>query len=291
MTSNEDNEPILRTTPKRLGQGIAILVGVMAIGAAFLIPFFNDMYKVPPPVTKLASAKPAGEKPAAEPGTTVITILSGAVSKGNPDYDPDDAKVPLNNKVIWANSDLAPHTATSGNGATDPAAGKVFNTQIIDAGSKSTPVDLKGLKEGQVVKYFCEIHPYMTSQLTIAPAGAAQSSGGAATAGGGQGKPSASAGPTITIPSGASSPGSTPYEPIPLSVKKGDKVTVVNSDSAPHTVTNGKGPEDPQTGKLFDTSMIEGGASATIDTAKLTPGDYDYHCSVHPFMKGVLKVS
>jgi hypothetical protein len=72
----------------------------------------------------------------------------------------------------------------------------------------------------------------------------------------------------------------------------GDVIQVVNKDSVPHTVTNGKGPEDPNSGKLFDTSIINAGESAKVDTSKLTSGQqYPFHCTVHPYMTGTLKVA
>jgi plastocyanin len=75
-----------------------------------------------------------------------------------------------------------------------------------------------------------------------------------------------------------------------LTVKKGDVITVTNDDTAPHTATSGTGPEDPNSAKLFDTSIIMAGDKAQIDTGSLEPGDYDYHCTVHPFMKGTITV-
>jgi plastocyanin len=116
----------------------------------------------------------------------------------------------------------------------------------------------------------------------------------AAPGGGGAGSGAQTAAPpagTLSIPSGASTQGNPSYEPAKLTVKKGDAVTVVNDDSAPHTATNGEGPDDPKTGKSFDTSLIMAGKSAKIDTSTLDAGDYPYHCTVHPFMKGTLSVT
>lgn len=75
-----------------------------------------------------------------------------------------------------------------------------------------------------------------------------------------------------------------------MTVKKGDKITVTNKDTLPHTVTSGTGPSDPNTGKQFDTSIIEAGATADIETTKLNPGQYPFHCTVHPYMTGKLVV-
>jgi plastocyanin len=95
---------------------------------------------------------------------------------------------------------------------------------------------------------------------------------------------------TLTIPTGAATPGNPAYEPASLTVKKGDAINVENKDSSPHTVTSGTGLEDPNAGKMFDTSIINAAASAQIATADLEAGEYDFHCAVHPFMTGTLKV-
>jgi cytochrome c oxidase subunit 2 len=95
---------------------------------------------------------------------------------------------------------------------------------------------------------------------------------------------------TLTIPTGAATPGNPAYEPASLTVKKGDEINVVNEDSMPHTVTSGTGLEDPNAGKMFDTSIINAAASAKLSTADLEAGEYDYHCTVHPFMTGKIIV-
>ena len=95
---------------------------------------------------------------------------------------------------------------------------------------------------------------------------------------------------TLTIPMGAVTPGNPAYEPASLTVKKGDAIEVVNEDSSPHTVTSGTGLEDPNAGQMFDTSIITPAASAQVATADLEAGEYDYHCTVHPFMTGTLIV-
>ena len=68
--------------------------------------------------------------------------------------------------------------------------------------------------------------------------------------------PSAPAAATLTIPVGASTAGNPSYDPVSLTVKKGDEIDVVNKDSSPHTVTSGKTPDAPDAGKQFDTSII-----------------------------------
>ncbi len=84
--------------------------------------------------------------------------------------------------------------------------------------------------------------------------------------------------------------GSPDYDPEELTAKKGDEVTVVNQDTVPHTATSGTGATDPNSAKSFDTSIINGGESATISLAQVEPGQYDYYCMVHPYMTGKITV-
>ena len=96
-------------------------------------------------------------------------------------------------------------------------------------------------------------------------------------------------GGTLTIPAGANVQGNPAYDPNPMTVKKGDAIQVVNKDTTPHTATSGKGAEDPNASKMFDTNIINAGASAKISTASLTPGEYPFFCKIHPYMTGNLE--
>ena len=103
----------------------------------------------------------------------------------------------------------------------------------------------------------------------------------------------ATAGPPgtpLTILEGSSVQGNPSYDPDTLTVKKGDKITVTNKDTLPHTVTSGTGPTDPNSAKQFDTSIIEPGATADIETTNINPAEYPFHCTVHPYMTGKLVV-
>jgi len=100
----------------------------------------------------------------------------------------------------------------------------------------------------------------------------------------------AGGGVTLTILEGSSIQGNPDYDPDELKVKKGDKITVNNADTMPHTVTNGESGSDPNSGKLFDTSIINGGDSAEIDTTAVDAGEHPYYCMVHPYMTGTLTI-
>jgi cytochrome c oxidase subunit II len=114
-------------------------------------------------------------------------------------------------------------------------------------------------------------------------AAAGNATSAAAAAGGGGGV-------TLTILEGSSIQGNPDYDPKELTVKKGDKILVDNVDTMPHTVTNGESGSDPNSGKLFDTSIINGGDSAEIDTSTVDAGTHPYYCMVHPYMTGSLTV-
>ncbi|MDW0137514.1 MAG: cupredoxin domain-containing protein, partial [Nitrososphaeraceae archaeon] len=99
-----------------------------------------------------------------------------------------------------------------------------------------------------------------------------------------------SPGTPLTILEGSSVQGNPSYDPATLTVKKGDKVTVTNKDSLPHTVTSGTAPTDPNSAKQFDTSIIEPAATADIETTNINPAEYPFHCTIHPYMTGKLVV-
>jgi plastocyanin len=268
---------------------------MMAIGAAILIPNFHNMAKNPPPVTLIRTQKPPAQQQQAAaptPGTTTIAILQGAAVQGSPSFDPDKAQVPAGNKVVWNNQDTVPHTATSGTGPSDPNNAKLFDTGIITGAKSSNPVELKGAKQGDTISYHCTIHPYMTGQLTIVAAG--QGGGGSNQTGGAQTGPTSGStsagGATINIVQGASVQGSKNFDPDELTVKKGTDVSVVNQDTVPHTATSGTGPSDPNSGKVFNTNIINAGQSSKLSLAQVNPGQYDYYCMIHPYMTGKIKI-
>ena len=95
---------------------------------------------------------------------------------------------------------------------------------------------------------------------------------------------------TLTIQQGAAVQGSPDYEPDELTVTKGNTILVDNADMMPHTVTNGAGASDATSGKLFDTSIINGGEFKVIETTNVDAGSHPFYCTVHPYMTGTLVV-
>ena len=70
------------------------------------------------------------------------------------------------------------------------------------------------------------------------------------------------------------------FIPATLSVSAGQKVTFVNDDDDAHTVTADDG--------SWDSEGLNQGQKWVHAYAK--PGKVAYHCTVHPFMKGIIVV-
>jgi plastocyanin len=71
------------------------------------------------------------------------------------------------------------------------------------------------------------------------------------------------------------------FVPATITVKQGTGITVTNKDTTTHTAT-------ADSGGAFDTGDLDPGASKTITLSKA--GRFAYHCTIHPFMHGVIVV-
>lgn len=71
------------------------------------------------------------------------------------------------------------------------------------------------------------------------------------------------------------------FAPKSVTVKKGQKVTWTNSDSAPHNVTSGDG--------TIKSKDFTKGQSFTYTATKA--GTFDYTCTIHPQMQATLIVT
>jgi plastocyanin len=88
---------------------------------------------------------------------------------------------------------------------------------------------------------------------------------------------------TITIPQGAAAQQvKVYYLPNPTQVSVGSKITWINKDTAPHTATAIDG--------SFDTSLINAGSSGSA-IIKGTGTTIQYHCTIHPWMTGILQTT
>src|SRR5215204_3168217 len=94
----------------------------------------------------------------------------------------------------------------------------------------------------------------------------------------------------VSIAAGSSNPSATEFfVPEEISVPSGSTVTWTNDDSTIHTVVEGTAQGGAAGEPAFDSSIIapKGTWENTFDTA----GEFDYYCSLHPFMTGKVTVT
>jgi plastocyanin len=234
---------------------MASAVGIIAwVAFGFVSP---DTYMIP---QEVAVEEPSAGEVAPTGPIYAIEILEGSSEEGNPDFDPDGAIVQQGYVVEWTNSDSVAHTATSAEDF-----GETFDTGLLGAGESFT-LDTTNLEIGEY-DYFCIVHPWMTSTLTIeAPKEPVK----------------------VTIPEGSAIPedGKIYYEPESIDITVGTTVVWENADNTVHTATSGMPPADA-TG-VFDSEMMSSGDSFEFTFTEA--GSYDYYCTFHPWMIGTVNV-
>ena len=72
------------------------------------------------------------------------------------------------------------------------------------------------------------------------------------------------------------------FSPDTLTVKPGQTIEVSNLESIKHTLTSND--------DLFDTGLVDEGTTSVFK-APMEPGEYSYHCTLHPEMAGVLIIA
>ena len=78
-----------------------------------------------------------------------------------------------------------------------------------------------------------------------------------------------------------------PYMPGSITIKTGDKVGWINTDQEVHTVTSGF-ENSTDKGKQFDSGLLN--TNQTFEHTFDKAGTYNYFCTVHPTMAGVVNV-
>jgi plastocyanin len=73
------------------------------------------------------------------------------------------------------------------------------------------------------------------------------------------------------------------FNPATITISAGTTVTWTNSDSATHKVVSDSNPA------AFSSGDITQGGTYLFTFS--TPGTYDYHCQIHPSMKGTITVT
>ena len=93
----------------------------------------------------------------------------------------------------------------------------------------------------------------------------------------------------VSIAAGSSNPSATEfYVHTESTVSPGTTVTWTNDDTTIHTVVEG-GPQSGGATPAFDSSIVA--PKATFEHTFDTAGEFDYYCSLHPFMTGKVTVT
>jgi plastocyanin len=228
------------------GAGIATFIGFGLVGPD---PYLLEEEVIEEAIEELTSITP---------GTSVfpISILVGSAEQGNPDYEPDVARVSQGHVIEWTNEDSVSHTVTS-----SVDFGETFDSGLMDAGSTFT-LDISDLALGEY-EYLCIVHPWMIATIVIE-------------------EPKEAVKVEVSMPEGAGieQPGQIYYDPEVIQVEVGTTVVWKNNDNAIHTVTSIDGE--------FDSDILSAGGS--YEYTFNTPGKWDYFCIVHPWMTGSVDV-
>jgi hypothetical protein len=80
------------------------------------------------------------------------------------------------------------------------------------------------------------------------------------------------------------------FLPNSATIKPGEEILVLNNDTKPQTLLNGKGSDDPLSGKLFSVGAIKPKAFLEYGASNLQDGKYPFYLQSEPNVKGELTV-
>ena len=72
------------------------------------------------------------------------------------------------------------------------------------------------------------------------------------------------------------------FNPSVTTVKQDEEILVLNNDTIAHSFTNGKNPEDPMAGKMFDSGTIQPKGFIEYVAANVSPGNYTFYTTTDP---------
>ncbi|HEY7109951.1 MAG TPA: hypothetical protein VH415_11005 [Nitrososphaeraceae archaeon] len=80
------------------------------------------------------------------------------------------------------------------------------------------------------------------------------------------------------------------FQPAVTIIHVGGEILIANNATTENSMKNGIGPDDPMVGKFFDTDIIKPGSFVEYIPENLKPGNYSFHSSTDPKVKGQLVV-
>ena len=200
----------------------------------------------------------------------VVTACTGTIAAtinapGTTSFVSSAVTISINEIVKWTNTSGVAHTVTS---TTVPANG-MFNASLPIAGT----VCLKFTAIG-AFNYQCSIHPAMTGLVTVSSVAV---------------PPPASPTVVVTACTGTESAtidavSNTNFNPATVTITADQIVRWNNATGLPHTVTSTTVPANG----TFDAALNSGTSVCLKFTAA---GAFNYHCSLHPAMTGLVTVN
>lgn len=80
------------------------------------------------------------------------------------------------------------------------------------------------------------------------------------------------------------------FDPNTITIRVGGEILIANNSTEDHSVTSGSGPDDPMSGKFFNTNIIKPKGFTEYVTENLNPGNYSFYSAADPQIKGQLVV-
>ena len=84
--------------------------------------------------------------------------------------------------------------------------------------------------------------------------------------------------------------GNTIFNPQVTTIKQEEEILVLNNDTVAHSFTNGANPEDPMTGKLFDSGTIQPKGFIEYVATNLSPGNYTFYTTTDPTVTAQISI-
>jgi len=79
-------------------------------------------------------------------------------------------------------------------------------------------------------------------------------------------------------------------EPNNITIRVGGEILIANNSTSDHSVTSGSGPDDPMSGKFFNTDTIKPRGFVEYAAENLVPGNYSFYSATDPKINGQLQV-
>ena len=198
-------------------------------------------------------------------GPSAVTIIDN-------DFQPGMIEVAVGAVVSWTNTGSLPHTVTAADGSFDSGF-------LMTGDGYSLTTTSPGL-----IEYFCAIHPGMVGAINVTTAGSepgpAEGPIGSISLEGGSDGPQTGIAPSDASTDSRIRVVDLAYQPGTLTIELGSSVLWVNEGALPHTVTARDGTSDS-------------GILAAADVYQQTfeqVGRFEYFCTLHPDMVGVINV-